>query len=71
MSVSLIHSLVSPPTVTVTRPLCAATLGTCAALRLTERTRGGERRGGRSSLSRDRGQQGEGLDTQEKAPESV
>ena len=28
VSVSLIHSLVSPPTVTVTRPLCAATLGT-------------------------------------------
>ena len=59
------QSLVVVPTVTVTRPL-----STSCHLLLTERTSGGERRGG-SSRSRQRGEGGEGLERQEKAPESV
>ena len=61
----LTQSLVVVPTVTVTRPL-----STSCHLLLTERTSGGERRGG-SSRSRQRGEGGEGLERQEKAPESV
>ena len=56
----LTQSLVVVPTVTVTRPL-----STSWHLLLSERTSGGERRGGSSR------QGGEGLERQEKAPESV
>lgn len=63
----LTHSLVRVPTVTVTRPLSTVSWRDL----LTERTSGGERRGGRSRWSLERGEVGEGLERQEKAPESV
>ena len=71
------HNLVRVPTVTVTLPLSvksASSLGWLISPRVTESTRGGERRGGSlSSLSLDSGQVGEGLDSLEtlQAPESV